>query len=269
MDGFGAAKDPGQRVIVLRGHGVKLVIVAAGATERKSQEGLADSIDLLIDGVHATLFLVRASNDFGADHQEAGRGNLFVPLFLAGAGKKVARDLLTHELVERFVFVKRIDDVVPKAPCVVVGKVLVQPVGIGVAGTIQPVAAPALAELLGAQQPIHHPLDRLRRVVVLKSFHLFWRGRQADEVERQAAQQDQFAGIAGWKQVLLFQFGEDETVDRAARPALVFHGGEMNLADRLIRPEIPVFLLDRTGDGKPAKTKEMAKHHRAAEGHRG
>jgi hypothetical protein len=162
------------------------VVVTASATQREAEKRLADRIDLLIDDIHAQLFLVVVADDLGTEHEKAGRGNLFVPLFLPGAGKQITCDLLAHELVERFVLVKRIDDVVSKSPSVVVGKILVRPVRIGIAGDIQPVAAPALAKLCGTKQPIDHALDGFRRLVALKSFHVFRCRRQADEVERQA-----------------------------------------------------------------------------------
>jgi hypothetical protein len=102
MNRFGAAEDSGQRVVILCRHGIKLVVVAAGATERKTEKRLAHRIDLLIDNIHAQLFLVGVADDFGAQHKKARRDDLLVPLFLFCAWEKIPRDLLAHELISAF-----------------------------------------------------------------------------------------------------------------------------------------------------------------------
>src|SRR5215469_3154413 len=96
VDGFRAAEDSSQRVVVLLRDGVELVIVAAGAAERQAEKRLAHGVNLLIDGIHARLFLVSPADDLRAEHKKAGRGNLLVALLLAGAGQQVACNLLAN-----------------------------------------------------------------------------------------------------------------------------------------------------------------------------
>ena len=57
-DGFadvGAVHDSGQRVVIGRGNGVELVIVATGAGDGEPQECLADDVDLVVNLVGAGL----------------------------------------------------------------------------------------------------------------------------------------------------------------------------------------------------------------------
>ena len=55
----GALEDPRQRVVVLGGNRIELVIVAAGAAKRQPQEGAANGIDLFVDDIQASAWLCR------------------------------------------------------------------------------------------------------------------------------------------------------------------------------------------------------------------
>ncbi len=57
--GFGAFEDRRQRVVILLRDRIKLVVVAADAAERHSQEGFAERVQLLVDDVHFQLLAIR------------------------------------------------------------------------------------------------------------------------------------------------------------------------------------------------------------------
>ena len=80
-------------------------------------------------------------------------------------GQQVAGDLLADELVVRLVGVERVDDVVAVPPGVRVGDVPRRAGRLGVAGDVEPVPAPALAERGRGQQPVDHLLERVGRRV--------------------------------------------------------------------------------------------------------
>ena len=69
----------------------------------------------------------------------------------------------------------------------------------------------------------------------------FGRGRQPDEIERGAADQDALFGGTGGLESLSFELGEDEMVDGAARGGGVLDFGDRGLAHFLEGPEGPLF----------------------------
>jgi hypothetical protein len=79
-----------------------------------------------------------------------------------GVGQQVAGELLDREAVERQVGVERVDHPVAVAPGVGAVVVLFVAVRVGVARLVEPVAAPALAEVRGRQEPIDEAVDRVR-----------------------------------------------------------------------------------------------------------
>ena len=106
----------------------------------------------------------------------------------------VARDLLAQELVVRLVVVEGVDDVVAVAPHVQADVVLLEPVGVGVARHVQPVAAPALAVVGRIEQLVDQPLPGPALGVGQEFLHLLGGGRHADQVEIGAPQQRQPIG---------------------------------------------------------------------------
>ena len=89
--------------------------------------------------------LVLLGQHLRAQRQEARRGDAPIADRFVGGGHQIARDLLAHELIVGFVPVQGVDHPVPIAPGVGEGFVLVQPVRVGVAGHVEPVASPPLA----------------------------------------------------------------------------------------------------------------------------
>ena len=74
-------------------------------------------------------------------------------------GRRSPASLLADELVVGLVVVERVDDVVAIPPGVGVSEVLVHAVGVGVAGHVEPVPAPALAVVRRGEQPVDDPRE--------------------------------------------------------------------------------------------------------------
>ena len=79
-----AAKDAGQRIIIISGNRVELVVVTARATERHTEERAANRLDLLIHNFHSQQFLVLQLVVVWTQRQKAGGDKAFV-LLLASA----------------------------------------------------------------------------------------------------------------------------------------------------------------------------------------
>ena len=119
--------------------------------------------------------------------------------------------------------------------------------------------APALTVARRGQQPVHHFGEGVRRPVAQEIFDFLWCGRQPGQVEGCAPQQRQLIGRRGGRDSLLFQFRQDEIVDRTFRPHGVLDGGRRIILHRLKRPERALlsrkfvlagfFRLDRRGSG--------------------
>ena len=124
-------------VFVLRQR-VVLVGVALGALDGQAEHALADGVHAVEHRLHAELLGIDAA--FLVDHrvaQEAGGHHLV----LRGVRQQVAGDLLDDELVVGQVAVQGVDDPVaiePDLPRLV----LLVAVGVGVAGGVEPDAAP-------------------------------------------------------------------------------------------------------------------------------
>src|SRR5207247_534055 len=96
-----AGEDAGQRIIIPCRNGIKLVVVAAGATDRQTEKGARRHIDLLVHDVHLQLSFPRLEKELRSQHEKPRRDELLVALFIAVAWKQVARELLANELGER------------------------------------------------------------------------------------------------------------------------------------------------------------------------
>jgi hypothetical protein len=119
--------------------------MATGTTNRHPKKGPAHRVHLLVDNVTSHLVRVVACQHLRADGKEAQTRSLHPLLGEVGCGEEIARQLLDNELVERLVLVERLDDIITIPPSGGMGNILVHPVGIGIAGNIKPVAAPAFA----------------------------------------------------------------------------------------------------------------------------
>ena len=76
------------------------------------------------------------------------------------------------------------------------------------------------------QQSIDQPAIRSIRITanVLKiGIHLFWRGRQSNEIKVKATHQGMLVSFWCRTQFLLLQPGQNKMIDRIARPRDIFH----------------------------------------------
>ena len=62
-----AVKDARQSIVILRGNGIKLVVMAASASKGQTHKRFAAGVDLLIDNVGAHFNWVLLRKNFGAD----------------------------------------------------------------------------------------------------------------------------------------------------------------------------------------------------------
>ena len=124
--------------------------------------------------------------------------------------QQVAGEVLRDELVVGHVGVEGADDVIAVLVGVGDGGVELVAARLGVAHQVEPVPAPALAEVRRGQQPVHHLLVGVGDVVVEEGVDFVGRRRQADQVEGDAPQQRALVGGGRGRQLLLFELGEDE-----------------------------------------------------------
>ena len=124
-------------------------------------------------------------------------------------------------------------------------------VGVGIAGQVEPLHRHALAVLRQRQQAVHLLLVGVGGLVGEEGVHFGGRGRQAGEVEAEAAQQGGAVGLGRGLQSLAFQARQHEAVDRIARPLLIADGGQRGALRRHERPvALPLrALLDPFADG--------------------
>ena len=107
---------------------------------------------------------------------------------------------------------------------------------VGIAGQIEPLHRHALAELRQRQQAVHLLLVGVGGLVGQEGVHFGGGGRQAGEVEAQAAQQGGAVGLGRGLESLAFEAREHEAVDRVARPLVVADGRHRGPLRRHERP---------------------------------
>ena len=132
----------------MRGHGIELMIVAAGALQRVSEEGFADAVGHIIQEALTCDF-----GDFharqlpGAHAEKAGGDECFGIVGM----HFISRDLFLDELIIGLVGVETAHDVVAVAPGVAALVVVGKAAAVGVARDIQPVAGHALSVVRGGE----------------------------------------------------------------------------------------------------------------------
>ena len=137
--------------------GVELMVVAAGAGDRESEEGLRDDVDLVIDV--ADLLIDRVDRLVAVfDHAEvAGAYGRLIELFRfveARGLQQVASELFADELVVGDVGIEGADEVIAVAPGLRDGRIAFAAVRVGVADEIHPVAREVFAVARRGQQAV-------------------------------------------------------------------------------------------------------------------
>ena len=167
-----AVEDAEQRVVVLGGNGVELVVVALRALYGEAEEPASGSVDAIVLELR-TEAVERQARD---------------KIRILAAFKEISGDLRLHEPVVRHVVVESLNDPIAIAVSVRIGFHLrrVQLV-VRIAGDVEPIAAPALAIARGREQVVDDLGERIRRFVLNEGANLFRGRRQADQVEIGAA----------------------------------------------------------------------------------
>ena len=108
--------------------------------------------------------------------------------------------------------------------------------GIGVAGDVQPVAAPAFAVAGRGQQAVHQPGEGPGSPVAEKVFDFLLGGGQAMQVELSPAEQRQLASAGRRVQAFFLQLVQHEGIHRRPNPARIAQVGRLGVAQSLKRP---------------------------------
>ena len=109
-------------------------------------------------------------------------------------------------------------------------------VGVGIAREIEPLHRHALAVLRQGQQAVHLLLVGVGGLVGEEGVDFGGGGRQAGEVEADAAQQGGAVGLGRGLESLAFQARQHQAVDRIARPLLIADGGHRGALRAARRP---------------------------------
>ena len=217
---FGAyrhrSKEGLHPVIVPRGNGVVLVVVAAGAAQGHSQEHRTGGPDHVIEVVPPGLGRIHALHEHPLV-QEPGGDLAFRPIFSVG----VSGELLPDEAVVGHVPVEGANHVVPVTPHVGPGIVDGFAHRVRVAHQVQPMPSPTLAVGRIVQQPLDGGAVGVLRGVLQKGGHGFRRGWQAAQSEVNPSQEGPAGGRWGRFHALLLQCGQDERINRVSDPLLL------------------------------------------------
>ena len=186
------------------------MVVAAGAGHRQALGAAHDDVDTVVDDVGG------AVEETAAEREEAQRGEVAVVLRVLD--DLVGRDLQAEELVVGQVVVEGFHHPVAISVGVGIAAFFLEDVAfrVGVAGHVEPVAAPAFAEGRQGEQTIDQLLDGLRIAVGDESGDLGGGRLVADEREGQATDDDFTARLRIEVEAGLLELGQDEAVERLA-----------------------------------------------------
>ena len=192
------------------------MVVAAGAVDRHAavaREHLREHVvEVVCTGLtlqHVALRLNVADEIPRPGGQEAS-GDHCVGIV---GRQDVAGDLLAEKLVVGLVGVERLDHIVAIPPGIGAELITLEAVGVGVVGDVEPVAGPAFAVVGRSEQAIDELFIGIGRFVGDKRGHFLGRGRQAEEVERQPADERAAIGLRGRHQLHFSELELDEPVD--------------------------------------------------------
>src|SRR3954467_3332002 len=106
---------------------------------------------------------------------------------------------------------------------------------IAVAPDVHPMPSPALSIARILQKAIDHFLISGFGRVLFKRQLLLGCGREANEIEVNAAEQDGFRSFGARLETALLMFGGNERIHRIAHPSCIFHPGHRGLLDAIQR----------------------------------
>ena len=197
---FGGGEDGLHPVIIGLQDGIELVVVTLGAADGHAEEYRPDGAGHFAQHfLPVCVFVLIAADQMdGAGAMKAGCDQRIV----ASRVEFIAGDLFLNEQAVGLVPIEAADHIVSVAPGVRAFQVEFVPVGIGIADDIEPALRPALAVVLGFKQAIDHLRIGIGRMVGEEQVDFSGSGRQADEVQRDSAQQALFARQGGRFQIL-------------------------------------------------------------------
>ena len=211
FDGFfGGGEDAVERVVIARGDRIEFVIVAAGAGDGEAEEAARDDVDAVVDDV------VLVAEEAAAEGEKAhgGEGG-----FVFAERELVGGELFDEKLVEGQIGVEGADDVVAvgvregEAAFGVADEVAL---GVGVAGDVEPEAAPAFAVAGGGEEAVDGAGVGVGRAVGEEGGDFGGRRGEACQVIGDTAQERAGVGGGGGREAGGGEFGVDEGVDRIA-----------------------------------------------------
>ena len=116
---------------------------------------------------------------------------------------------------------------------------------LAIACDIEPVPRPPLAIVRRFEQPVDQPFVRQRTLIRDKRRHVIGSRREADQIERRSSNERSLVRLPHRRQASGFELGQDELIERPARPRCVFDSGWGDILHRLERPEPTIFFGDR------------------------
>ena len=188
--------------------------MALRAIDRRAHPDGHGRIDAIDDGDIAELLVVGAALVIRQSVAMEGRRD---QLLLGRLGQQIAGNLFERELVERFVRVEGLDDVIaiqPDRP----GRVVRVAGRVRVARQVQPQPRPMFAVAGLCQQPVHELFVGLRIPILDKIVYLLEARRQASEVKGNTANEGIAIGPGRRLQPFALQPGEEEVIDGVFRP---------------------------------------------------
>ena len=115
LDESRAHEDARDRVVVGGRDGIELVIMATCATDRHSEEGTTDCVQLLIDDLKFQEFLVLVLVVVWSEKEEPRSGKI-TQSGRGTDGEEISGDLLANDLVQGAIFGEGLNDVIPITP---------------------------------------------------------------------------------------------------------------------------------------------------------
>ena len=164
---FDILKDASQRIVVLNGNRVELMIVTASAAQGNPHHGSAHRLHDFVHTIGPGLSNRRrlASHSSGwhvrTRYQETGRFSRI---------HRIARQLLAHELVVRLILVEGADHIVPVAPGILTVQIRFRTVRLRPPNDIQPMLGPAFPEMRRRHQFVHQVFVGLVCIALVRLF---------------------------------------------------------------------------------------------------
>ena len=205
----GVVEQRHHREVIGMEHRIVLMRMALGAVQGEAHPGGSRGADAVDHGVEAVF--VRIGAAFFVEHRVAveARGDEVVG---RGAGQQVAGELPDAELVVGQVRVEGLHDPIAVGPDGA-GTVLLEAVGVGVAGEVEPATGPAFTVAGRGEQAVDEFLVSVGGLVVDEGIGFFGRRRHAGEIERHAAHEGVAIGFGRRLEAGLFEAGLDERID--------------------------------------------------------